>query len=364
MVYNKRKGYYMLNKLKKIAATIDKLIRDDDFPATIQPAFLKDAVTDYPNRGGKRLRPALLLWSCGLLGGKTENALPAAAAVEIYHNWTLVHDDIIDNDDVRRGQPATHRKLNDWSKSGYGLQEADGEKFGRDFAILAGDIQQGWAANMLLKSTDYGVSPELTVALSRRLHQFVNRELISGEALDVDFSYRHDGVTADEVYKMIYLKTSVLLQFCAETGAAIALNCKDFSHPDIKRLGEFAAAAGMAFQLKDDWLGIFGDSEKLGKPICSDLAEGKPTILLMSALKRLKEEDRIELQSYLRRKTYSAQDIARVRELMIKSGAEADLKQRIETLMQKAHNLLNEFPENQYRDLLSQFTDYLSGRDK
>ena len=101
----------MIDQLRKIAESIDQLLAEDEFPFSIRPDYLAEAVRAYPVRGGKRLRPALLIWSCGLLGGDEAKALYPAAAVEVYHNWTLVHDDIIDRDDTRRGMPTAHVQL-------------------------------------------------------------------------------------------------------------------------------------------------------------------------------------------------------------------------------------------------------------
>ena len=214
----------MLEELCAIREKIDNIIKYDDFPTRVRPEFLRQAVLDYPCRGGKRLRPALLIWSCGLLGGDTGKALLPAAAVEIYHNWTLVHDDIIDNDDFRRGVPATHKLLESKAINLFGRAGGDFRKFGSDFAILAGDIMQGWAINMLLKSEREGVPSDVVLALVREMQTLVNRELISGEALDVEFSYKPvDSISSAEVLEMIRLKTGVLLSFCAVAGAAIAL---------------------------------------------------------------------------------------------------------------------------------------------
>ena len=131
-------------EMKAAAEKINHIIRNDSFPETIRPEELRIAVRTYPSMGGKRLRPILLLWTCGLFNGDPETALPAAAAVEIYHNWTLVHDDIIDCDDIRRGNPSTHIQLKNDLRNTYQLQNDElCQKYGRDLAILAGDIQQG-----------------------------------------------------------------------------------------------------------------------------------------------------------------------------------------------------------------------------
>ena len=225
----------MINHLRQIAADIDRLLADDEFPATVRPDYLRDAVRDYPVRGGKRLRPAMLIWSCGLLGGSESAALYPAAAVEVFHNWTLVHDDIIDQDDTRRGAPTSHVKLAAELGGRFSLADDDAERTGRDFAILAGDLQQGWANDLLLRSAEHGVPPEVTVALGRRFQKLANSDLISGEALDVEFSLRElTGLKSQEVRTMLGLKTGALLQFCTEAGAMIAWYTADAEHPDVR----------------------------------------------------------------------------------------------------------------------------------
>lgn len=350
----------MREELQKIAEDIRAFIANDSFPSTIEPEYLRRAVVDYPLRGGKRLRPALVLWSCGLLGGDAAKAMPAAAAVEIYHNWTLVHDDIIDNDDFRRGQPSTHCALNHYAAT---VLPAASAEFGRNFAILTGDIQQGWAATMLLKSVEFGVSPAVVLALSRRMHEQLNRELISGEALDVEYAERDIGsVTAVEVEKMLYLKTGALLRFCVETGATIALDDPSYSDVRLAKLAQFAANAGVAFQLRDDWLGVFGDPEKLGKPIGADLEEKKPTIMLLKALELLPPDGATELRAMLGQPATDF-SIMRARELIRNSGAEEFVIHRAAELTAQARECLESFPDNHYRKLLSALLEYLTQRN-
>ena len=155
----------MLNELKNVASQINDLIVNDAFPETVEPEYLRATVMDYPSRGGKRLRPALLLWCCGLLGGDIDTALYPAMAAELFHNWTLVHDDIIDEDRMRRGQLTTHESLRVFAREKFDGGDLAADKFGQNFAILAGDIQQGWALNTILKSAQHGLSPELSLAL-------------------------------------------------------------------------------------------------------------------------------------------------------------------------------------------------------
>ena len=355
----------MINHLRQIAADIDRLLADDEFPATVRPDYLRDAVRDYPVRGGKRLRPAMLIWSCGLLGGSESAALYPAAAVEVFHNWTLVHDDIIDQDDTRRGAPTSHVKLAAELGGRFSLADDDAERTGRDFAILAGDLQQGWANDLLLRSAEHGVPPEVTVALGRSFQKLANSDLISGEALDVEFSLRElTGLKSQEVRTMLGLKTGALLQFCTEAGAMIALNTADAEHPDVRKLSEFALAAGIAFQLRDDYLGIFGVYDSLGKALGNDLREGKATVMLLDTLRLASAADREKLLGYIGRETYSDADLDDVRRIMRDSGAAASNEAEAARLAEQARNILRSFPDNPYRQHLLDLVNFLIDRER
>ena len=355
----------MINHLRQIAADIDWLLADDEFPATVRPDYLRDAVRDYPVRGGKRLRPAMLIWSCGLLGGSESAALYPAAAVEVFDNWTLVLDDIIDQDDTRRGAPTSHVKLAAELGGRFSLADDDAERTGRDFAILAGDLQQGWANDLLLRSAEHGVPPEVTVALGRRFQKLANSDLISGEALDVEFSLRElTGLKSQEVRTMLGLKTGALLQFCTEAGAMIALNTADAEHPDVRKLSEFALAAGIAFLLRVDYLGIFGVYDSLGKALGNDLREGKATVMLLDTLRLASAADREKLLGYIGRETYSDADLDDVRRIMRDSGAAASNEAEAARLAEQARNILRSFPDNPYRQHLLDLVNFLIDRER
>lgn len=352
-------------ELKKISTLITDIIKDDKYPDGICPRFLQDAVRQYPYHGGKRIRPAITMWACGLLGGNPDSASHVAAALEIYHNWTLVHDDIIDNDNMRRGEPTTHKAIADLSASELGVPKKDSKKFGTDYAILAGDIQHGWAMNMLLKAREHGVSADVTIALARRLQEYVNTMLISGQGLDMSYPYRDiDSFVAEEIENMLYMKTAVLLTFCAEAGAAIALNTTDFNNQDIEVLSRFATFIGIAFQLKDDWLGIFGNIEKTGKPLFSDLINSKPTVIVVKTIDSLSPDDRAEFRKLIGLRKYDSETKEKVREYIRKSGAEKYVLDRINNFTTDASILLRSFPANSYRQLLTDLIDWLIHRDK
>ena len=350
------------NELAKVCELIDTVIREDQFPESIEPESLKMAVKSYPSRGGKRLRPALLLWSCGAVGGNPEDALHAAAAVEVYHNWTLVHDDIIDCDEFRRGVPTSHVELRDYAKNKFALETEAAVKYGTDFAILAGDVQQSWAMDLLLRSAGKSVSVETAYALAVRMQTFLNRGLISGEALDVEFEYRSELPSRNEAAHMIDGKTGILLAYSAASGAMIGLNTADHKHPMVEAVADYARLVGYAFQLCDDLLGVYGNEKSFGKPLCSDFREGKPTILAMEAFARLDGSGREKLLS-LRGKTPSPDDVEMVRSLLDSCGARQAVTEEANAVSMEAMKKLHTLPKNHYRDLLEDLAVYLLGRN-
>ncbi len=353
----------MKNALAQIALQVEKVLETDEFPSSISPNFLKLATSDYPNRGGKRLRPALLIWSSQLLGGSFEQALYPACAVEVFHNWTLVHDDIIDQDSFRRNVPTCHKQLEKVGEQEFNLNQNQQERFGREFAILTGDLQQGWANSLLLRANRFGASAELILAINLRLQEFVNRMLIVGEALDVEFSYRSiESITPAEVERMYELKTGVLLQFCAETGAMLATNDVTRSNPYTIALGEMAMAAAVAFQIKDDYLGIFGDAT-FGKPIGGDLSCSKATLLLLHAMGNLPTTSRNELTNLLGKTHYSNEELAKARQLFVDSGAVKSVCQRMDELTNIAQSRLETLPINIYKEYIQEFINFLCVRD-
>ncbi len=350
------------NELESVCRIINDVISGDSFPLTVRPDALREAVRLYPMRGGKRIRPVLTLWSCGAVGGEPEKALNAAAAVEIFHNWTLVHDDIIDCDEVRRGKPTCHVDLRRQGIERFGLEPERAVKYGTDFAILAGDVQQAWAFDMLLRSTERGVSAETVLAMSRRMQSYLNRDLISGEALDVEFEYRKEIPEKSEVVDMICGKTGVLLSFSAECGAMIGLDTPDYNSKYVSALSGFAYEMGYAFQLCDDLLGVYGDEKTFGKPICSDFREGKPTILFLEAMERISEAGKKELCSMMNRHEYSDSDCDRIRTMLEECGARDAVVRDAEKSSEKAMANLAVLPENKYRFLLEALAEELLKR--
>ncbi len=339
------------HKLNEAAVLTSRFISADTYPDSIEPDFLRDAVRYYPELGGKRLRPAITLWCCELCGGDAQKAIAPAAAVEIWHNWTLVHDDLIDNDDFRRGNDATHRYLEK-----RGNINAGG---GKAMALLAGDLQQGWAVDLIRRSS---LAPELKLEMTALLEKRGNTELVSGEALDVEFALRSPELPeAEKIERMYRLKTGALLSLAAEFGAMAARGGYDSS---AAMLGECFSTAGVAFQLQDDILGLFGDDAQFGKMIGSDLKESKPTVLFAESCRLAGVAARQRLRSLCGLPEYDKNIIAEAREIVSGCGALCAVEKRAAELTSQAMEILLRFPAGESRSLLEELLNYLTGRNK
>ncbi len=352
-----------IEDLKAISARINEALNSETFTRGVRPNYLSAWTKAYPLAGGKRLRPALVYWCCGLLGGAVEKAHHAALAVELYHNWTLVHDDIIDNDNMRRGRPTVHCGVTD-EKMKQGYPVSDSQMLGLSTAILAGDVLQGWAIRELCHLRDEEVHPNVVLRLVERMQDFLCRGLISGEALDVDMSVQNSTqITESAVLDMMVGKTGVLLGYCCEAGARIARHDLDEHSPEIQSLLDFANHLGIAFQLRDDWLGLFGSEQVLGKPIGSDLMNRKPTLFYIRTLAKLEGTNREDFYRLSGRTDLTAQEIKRATQMMVEVSVVKEVVSEMEHHAQVAIEILNTFPESIYREYLIALTQYAVTRN-
>lgn len=336
-------------------------------PATrprLGPEHLQRAAYAYLERPAKRLRPALLLMCCRAAGGDEAQALPAAAAVEVFHTWTLIHDDVIDNDALRRGQATVHVAAANWAATELGAGPEPAAAYGRDVAILAGDALQAWATDLLLKCAGRGVPERVVLDLASRMQTVLNHRLLEGELLDVQFSYRPvETLSEAEVLTMLRLKTGVLLEYCASAGAAIGLRCLPGENPLVDGLGEFASLCGVAFQLQDDILGVSGDERKLGKPVGSDLREGKVTTLVLHALRTADAPRRDTLRRALGRSQASAADIAAAHRCLAELGSIHYTRNlALDTVHRALARLHQALPPTPMRDLLEAWAEAMVER--
>jgi geranylgeranyl diphosphate synthase type II len=232
---------------------IEREIARLDFP--LQPSNLYDPLRYFMQLGGKRMRPILTLLGAELFGEKKENAINAALSVETFHNFSLIHDDIMDEAPLRRNQATVH------------------EKWNQNIAILSGDVLFVKAFQLLAKHDLKHLSQLLDLFNKTAI------EVCEGQQMDMDFETRTD-VSIDEYIEMIRLKTSVLLGCALEMGAIIA----NASENDKRHLYEFGQNIGIAFQIKDDILDLYADPEKFGKQVGGDVISNKKTLLNLKAL--------------------------------------------------------------------------------
>lgn len=238
------------------------------YPST--PTGLYEPIAYTMSLGGKRLRPTLTLMSCHALGGDCNKALNPAVGIELYHNFTLLHDDIMDRADMRRGKPTVHIKWND------------------NVAILSGDTMLTMATQYVARTDDKYLKEAI------QLFNDTAIGIYEGQQYDMDFENRMD-VTTDEYIEMIRLKTSVLLGCACKMGAIVA----GASQADKDALYQFGMYLGLAFQLQDDILDVYGNPETFGKEIGGDIMNNKKTFMLISALNLAAPDDRRELLDWI-----------------------------------------------------------------
>ena len=291
------------------------------------PESLVNPINYVLSGKGKRLRPILTLFTAESFGGTKSESMPAALAVEILHNFTLVHDDIMDEDNIRHGKPTVHRK---WDVG---------------TAILSGDAMLSLALKMIQKSPQFN---------EKLMTSFIDglQAVCEGQAFDKEFETR-EIVTLDEYIHMIDLKTGYLIGLSAELGA-ISVGVND---DDVIKVREYGRLIGRAFQIQDDLLEIYSDSNNMGKSLESDLLLGKKTYLMIQA----KESVPTELNSALElaQENFTA-GLEKVRILLIDSGIRQKAEEKIKSTIKEADLLLNGL--NIETDKLSFFSNLITNR--
>jgi geranylgeranyl diphosphate synthase type I len=348
-----------------VSAIVDAAIRAEKNSSPLIDRDLKEASFAYLERGGKRLRPLVTHLAAGAVGGNPEIALDAALAVEVFHTWTLIHDDLIDNDDRRRGGDTVHVAFrNRVLASSPGLHPP-ADNYGTAIAILAGDYLQGVAVRLLLDAVDRrGVSPATAHATAYYMQTEVLKDLVEGEVADVAFTHRPiaDLEEADLV-EMYRQKSGSLISFAARAGAMLALDEPDPDAEYPALLARFAELAGVAFQIQDDVLGIVGDEVKLGKPVGSDIREGKRTLVLLHAHREADADTRARLEAIVGRGAADLDEISWVRRLIERTGALEVAALAAEERIGRAVAMLEPLPPSPYRDRLTDWAHRLVRRE-
>lgn len=250
------------------------------------PVGLYEPIDYIMSLDAKRIRPLMLLHSHKIFGGNIQDAMPLAAAVELFHNFTLMHDDIMDNADMRRGQAAVH------------------VKYDTNTAILSGDLMLIQSYQMIGKCAHHAAYPELM-----RIFNEMSVQLCEGQQWDVEFEQRND-VTIDEYIQMITYKTSVLIAAAMQMGALLA----GANESDQQHIYEYGKNIGIAFQIQDDILDAFGEKAKVGKRIGGDIVEGKKTYLYLKAMELASDAQKSQLYDYMN--DVHVEDEVKIREVM------------------------------------------------
>ncbi|MEX1192468.1 MAG: polyprenyl synthetase family protein [Brumimicrobium sp.] len=311
---------------------LEKKINELDFPTA--PKNLYDPLRYFLTLGGKRTRPTLTLLGCSLFGEPGIKAVNAAVAIELFHNFTLIHDDIMDDAPLRRGKPTVHER---WSNS---------------IGILSGDVLFVEAYKQLaMHETD--VLPALLKIFSRTA-----KEVCEGQQMDMDFEERDD-VSIDEYIEMIRLKTSVLLGAALEMGAVIA----KANDNDIAKIYEFGMNVGLAFQLQDDVLDLYADPDKFGKQVGGDILSNKKTFLLLKAYEVANETQKKELNLILKEKT-GEDKVSSARELFNELGVKEVAQKKMNAYYQSAlENMAEINVSDECKEPLLSLAAYLMNRE-
>jgi geranylgeranyl diphosphate synthase type I len=344
---------------------VRRFIDDDGFVSSVIPPHLREATGDYLLRGGKALRPAVLLFCCGAVGGEEEWALPAAVAVEVTHNWTLVHDDVIDRDGMRRGKPSVHVALADAVRANRDYADAEAEHYGVSMALLGGDMGQCWAVHLLGKLRDVSALPQgLPGRIIERLAGHTVPRILEGEALDVQFAKRPvSSLSVKDVEDMLDRKTGELYRFCAYAGGLIGARAGDDTPREVNALMEFAGLCGTAFQHVDDTLGYLSDDDRLGKSAASDLREGKRTAVVLHAYGSATDAQRKFIDGNLGDRDAPDGEVDELRDMFVSLGSVEYVQGLARDKYERALVYLDEVPDGRFRDLLVAWAGFLISRD-
>src|SRR5437667_536942 len=281
--------------------------------------------------GGKRLRPSLLLLSSKLIGDGGESAIRMGAVVEMIHAATLVHDDVIDAAQTRRGRPSTN------------------VQWGNHTCVLAGDWLYMQAFQIALRERNFHVL-DLLIGLTQMM--------VEGELLQLERIGRID-VTEADCMELVDRKTACLFSACAKLGAIVA----GAESQTEEKLGEYAWNLGMAFQLVDDVLDFTAREKTLGKPVGGDLREGKVTLPLVYALERASTDERRSVECVLADRHYENVPLRQVLGLIERYNGIERVRERAQTFTDKARQVIGEFPESPYQRALHGITDLITDRD-
>jgi len=313
---------------------------------------------NFSMRGGKRIRPGLVIAGYKAVGGNNHGRITkAAVSLEAFQTYVLIHDDVEDEDDERRGGPTMHKMYEEV----YEKEDMIGgkEKYGRNIAITAGSLAGSYSVDTLSK-TDFDA--ETKIKAVRKLEQ-IHRYTAAGQTLDHTINHRKtEEVTEEDVLKIHELKTAqYTIAGPLELGAILGKGTKE----QIKVLREFGIKAGKAFQTYDDMLGLYGTKEKLGKPVDSDLKEGKKTLLILKALENGNEEQKEKIKKALGNKNITQKQVEEVRKIVKETGSYEYSKKRVSKMIEESKEALKDSNKinPEIKEFLLGIADYIITRE-
>ena len=353
-----------LEALKTRKKWVNDYLKKDYRKELFIPQDIYDGVFSYLRVSGKVLRPSVLYFSCGAVGGEESLATPAAVAIELFHTWTIVHDDIMDRDKLRRGSKTVHEEFRQRALDTGKFDQKEAYHYGVSVGIMTGEVQHGWATSLLseLYDPDLG-NGEMVIELIRYLETDVLLALVGGQALDIGFSKAPiDSLTEKDVIDMYWRKTGALYDFAGAAGAMIGLNTKNRIHPQVQAISSFTSECGVAFQLKDDILGLTADEATLGKPVCSDIREGKRTLLLIYAYQKSSSAEKSFIRDVVGKSSARDSQIKEVRDLIMMRGGVEYVNSIMETRIARAIENIEAISDSLYKRYLINWAEYLIGR--
>lgn len=344
--------------LERIQRTVDAEVarqRDVLAPLGSETDLLIDAIASLLS-GGKRVRAAFLYWGYRAAGGDDSDALVrAASSMEFFQAAALLHDDVMDASDTRRGMPAAHRAMA-MAHRERGLT-GDAERFGEAGAILAGDLCLTWADEVYATST----LPADEVTRGRRVFDLMRTQLMGGQFLDVLEAVQHwQGLSTDEriarALRVIRYKSA---KYTMEHPLLIGATSAGGDDTTLEAISGYGLALGVAYQLRDDLLGVFGDPAQTGKPAGDDLREGKRTVLVAHMLDDLPEADRAFFDARFGHDDLRDEEIARFRAMAVETGAVEAVERRISTGATAARAALHSLRGTMPSEAFTALDDYI-----
>lgn len=313
-------------------------------------------IQDYTMAGGKRIRPAFLYFGYLAAGGKdTKKALEISIAVELLHSFLLIHDDIIDRDPSRHGVETIHERFKRIGKK-YGLSE-DHEHFGNSMAMMAGDMTAAMACEIIFTSK---FSPENIIRALDKLQKIVFIT-VPGEMMDVMMQYAGEA-TEEAVLRMHECKTArYTFEGPLHLGCILAGGDAEL----LKHFSKYALPLGKAFQIQDDILGVFGEAKKIGKPVGSDIIEGKQTVLVIKALELGNPGQKAIIRKYLKKSELSAKELEIFRQVIKETGSLEYSQKLAGKFIQESIAALRkiEFKNKKAEEFLSGIAEYMLSRE-